>query len=263
MSKILVVLFCQLLLIINASASFKESEDFFVVSFESDQEILIQSRFGNQLNPGMTMGIFSHESNEVVGYATVKNTKKMPNGKLAWVAKVRTHNAGSLVRPGNYLHVMYLKGYTTDVPGRLDLLVDGDKSVSARYKPLVYLGYFTGETAATVMKDEHLFGLSLYAYGISDQLQIETYPIIDAYQIGNLGVKFRLFQNDEYRLSVLFRGYYSFKKKESARDFEAFLDIYSNSSFVSYLRLSLQSKRPKDTPLEPSKHENIASSELQ
>jgi hypothetical protein len=98
---------------------------------------------------------------------------------------------------------------------------------------------------------------------MGSSFQLETIPVLAVTRIGALALKWNAFRNDDYSLSLLFREYYFFKEKLDSRDLVAYLDTYTNSRFVSYLKLTFAARRPSRMPFSTSDDFDRATSEIQ
>lgn len=234
--------------------------DFTLTRFVSDTEIEIKPL--DPTNYALVddlLLIQSHETGETIGYATVKRTSSN-----FWIAEVKMHSKEALVRPGNHLIKVNLENYLTQLPGRFDLVRKDQRFIAARFKPLILLDYQLGQTAATLDKGEHLLGPSLYAYGITDHLQVDNTVFLDVAGVANAGIKYTVLSGEDYRVSVYTKAYHYFSKNKNAFDFEAQLDKTANTNMMTFTKVAHRLARPDRTAILTSKFkEEKANTEIQ
>lgn len=230
----------------------------------TDSRILVASTEARpDILPGSVFSLFSHESGAVIGYAFVVRPESSQHLDRAWVAEIRTHNKSALIRPGNRALLLDLTRLNLDIPGRYDLQIPDRREISARYKPLVYMGFLAGNTASTLAKKEAIFGPGIFGYGLTDRLQVETIPAFLIRDVAALAGKFNLYRDDDHSISILAREYYFFDHKKTAQDFSLYVDTFSNSRFVSYLKIVFLSRRPDRIPFTTTGETTRATSEIQ
>ena len=256
------IIFIFLCLLSNLSFGANSSQyDFDLTKIISDKEIEIVPR--DPTNHALVkdlLVIISHETGDVLGYATVTNSKNR-----AWVATVKMHSNGAMVRVGNYLKKVDLTDHHTEMPGRFDLVRKDQKNISAKFKPLVYLDYQLGQAAATLDEKENLAGLTIYAYGITNHLQIDTTTILDVVKIPNVGIKGNFLRGEDFSVSA-YAKYYRYLKYDnrSAFDFELIIDKASNSNMMTFTKLSHKVRRPQGSGiLTPNIYTEHSSTEVQ
>lgn len=188
--------------------------------------------------------IYSHTSKKVLGYARIQSINE-ETGDIS--ARVVTHNKSGMIRPLNYLRKIDLsKEVNTDLTGRFDLIYREKKKVLPKYRPFVYLGLGQGFTASNLIKKEFLVGPSVLGYGLSDRFQISTNIISTVYKVPNLSIKSTLFRNDDYELSVENSVYYYSSDDRGSYALTTYLDMVSNSQFISYFKLKAFTQKPSD-----------------
>jgi hypothetical protein len=199
------------------------------------------------------------DDGETLGYARVVG-EAFAAGTWGLKAVVRVHRESPLVRVGSRAQAVdFANGQLPEA--RQDLFMP-DLDLPAFLRPPVYLGYAVGSTAALVEPGEWLLGLGPAFYGVNDWLQLDTMTLYDLFGLPNLAAKFELIDNDEFRIAAAVRGFYSQRDESLFGDVDLFMDSFTNSRWVTYTRLSLQSRRPKDSPLFPNTLENGMTAEL-
>jgi hypothetical protein len=178
------------------------------------------------------------------------------------VLKIKSHSNSLMVRPGDLLVALDLTKKEEHLDGRFDLILEGEKKLSSRYKPLVYGGYLFGQTASTLNKKEFLLGIGPLAYGITDHLQFDTIPLLALTKIVQMGAKYRIDLNEDMRLTPHIKGYRFFSIGKGAWEAALLLDSTSNSRSMTHTRLTYRSKFPDALFLASKATENKASVEL-
>lgn len=193
---------------------------------------------------GSVLAIHSQDDQSEVpaplGFATVLGPA--PEGRCA--ASVQSHSRNGIIRIGDPARLLDLTRKDNLLPGRYDLLREGQRKVSARYKPLVYAGYLFGHTAATLDKGEFLVGVGPLAYGINNRLQIDTAPLLFLSNTAYGGIKYKIINDEDARVSLHLSGYQFMKVGHGAWSAEIQYDNSSNSRSMSHTKLRYTSKLP-------------------
>jgi hypothetical protein len=168
---------------------------------------------------------------------------RVENG--ACIAKVNSHPRSPLIRPGDMTRPVDLQIGNQGVPARYDLVREGHREYSSRYKPLVYGGLLFGHTAATLDKGEFLVGLSPIMYGITKRFQIDTTWSRAFEKVGQAGAKWKFYQNEDMKLTVYAQGTEYFKISKSSWSTDLMFDSGSNGRSLSHTRLRFSSKVPE------------------
>lgn len=235
--------------------------DFVLTNVISDTEIEITP--ADQKNYALAndlLVIISHETGLTLGYATVKKI-----GEKTWIATVKMHSKEGLVRIGNFLQKVDLTNYHTKMPGRFDLVRKDQKDIASKFKHLVYLDYQLGQAAATLDKHEHMLGLTTYAYGITNSLQVDTTTLFNFVKIPNAGVKLNVLAGEDFRVS-LYTKYYRYLKydNQNAFDFEAIVDKTANTNMMTFTKVSHKVRRPEGSGiLTPNIYSKQSNTEIQ
>lgn len=221
--------------------------EFVVTDVVTDLTIQIQ-RLDKQIvvSPGDILAIYSHETKEVLGFARVSFVTD--NSDL-FIATVETHHKSGLIRPENYLKKLDLTKIDNDIPARYDLTYRDESSVAAKYRPLVYAGLVQGMTASNLAKKEILLGPSILSYGITSWTQVNVNLASSIFGVVNMGIKNKLFDNQDFELSLENGFQYYPSKKKGSYQFTGYLDMASNSHFKSYARFKVFTQKPEDQSL--------------
>jgi hypothetical protein len=202
---------------------------------------------------GDVLIIHSHESKEVLGYARVE---VFLDSVDIFTATVKTHNKSGLIRPQNYLNKIDLTREDSNVPARFDLSYNESRKVAAQYKPMVYMGFAQGFTAANLYKYEMLAGPSILGYGLSNSQQVNTNLISTMYKIPNISLKSLLLSNDDFDISIENGIQYYYENQRASYQFVGYLDSNSNSKLKSLFKLRMFTQKPQDEYLYNSEEYN-------
>lgn len=223
----------------------------------SSSEILIATTKDTPCLIDDTFAIYAKDNpDEVVAYAEIKSVTKVAK---SCIAKTVAHSKSGLIRRGDYARRLDLTQYNENLPGRYDLIQEGKKSYSARYKPLVFTGFLQGFTAATLDKNEFLFGFSAvtsgnkkilfgvskFAYGITDRLQVLTSPILVIDKALDVGVNYKAWQGEDFRVTPAISAISDWKTGDQTWNFDLAYDSHSNSRSMTHTKFSYTWLRPR------------------
>ncbi len=175
----------------------------------------------------------------VTGYAIVRTERE---------AELISHSKNGMVLVGDTLEPVDLTRDAPNLPGRADLLVTQERSVSARYKPIVSQGVDAGPTAATLQGGEFMIGLGNSGYGLSDSFMVTTSLLADALGVPNLVAKARLWQSEDFRLAAAAGLIHAGRIKATAGQFGVLLDSQSNSRFISHSMFGVEGANTDANP---------------
>ncbi len=211
-----------------------------ILSIPSSNEITVQLDSKGPIQNGDLLLVRSQDRKEILGYAEVTSIDSSKNSILA---RVRSHASNALIRVNDTVEQVDLTDSDQSKEqmkqGRHDLVIRGNKRISAKYKPQVYLGALAGQTAATLEKEEFFLGPGLIAYGIKETLQISTQPFLNALGEANLHLKWQVFQNEDYRISVGAESRFNLDYRRSIGAASLYWDTFSNSKFLTYNQLRI------------------------
>jgi hypothetical protein len=211
-----------------------------IASIETSSEVLIRESSEGAFQPGDLLLIRSQGQEEVLGYAQVTSRESSSNLVRA---QVRSHSSNALIRVSDLVESIDLsdsdRAKHQMQQGRHDLVIRGNKRISSKYKPQVYLGALAGQTAATVENDELFVGPGLVAYGLVESLQISTQPFLNALGETNVQLKWQAFQTEDYWISIGAEPRYNFDHRRAAGSLSFYWDTFSNSKFLTYHQLRI------------------------
>ncbi len=208
---------------------------------------------------GQVMAIFSQDGeNEAIGFAEVI---REANG--ACVAKVKSHSQSALIRVKDRAVLVDLREKNQNLRGRYDLLREGKAEVAVRYKPLVFVGYTFGQTAATLDKGEFLLGLTHLMYGIQPRLQVDISPFLLAFgNIATGGAKYQFLQLEDVRAAIRLEGTRFLNLGKGSWAAELQYDSFSNSRSMTHTKLRYTSKLPDSLFLQDQDKEKQGTAEI-
>lgn len=216
--------------------------DYTISAVVGDKTIQIQNLSGSKdIKINDIFAIFSHDSHDVLGYAEVSDVSVETD---FFEAIVETHHQSGMVRTGNYLVKLNLATVKNSIPARLELLSYSKRKVAAKYRHMVYTGFFLGQTAQPLLRKEFIVGPSFFAYGYRDYLQFHTSVLNTFFGTPNIGYKFLLGRSSDFALAFSQEFNYYPDARRTYHEFSFHLDTYSNSKFLSYSKLKLSTKRP-------------------
>jgi hypothetical protein len=241
--KLLIAFF----LLIFVSGANAYDHEFVVTDIVGDGGIQIQ-RLDKQveLQPGDILAIYSHDTNNVLGYARVSG---ITDNSDLFIATVETHDKNGIIRPENYLRKLDLTNVRNDFPARYDLTYKDEHKAAAKYRPLVYAGAVQGMTAANLNKKEFLAGPSIFAYGFTNWLQVDVNLASTLFGVTNFSVKNKVFENDDVQLSMENGFQYYKDPRKGSYQFTGYLDTNSNSNFKSFAKFKFFTQKPEDQSL--------------
>jgi hypothetical protein len=223
---------------------FAYEKQFVITSILTDENINVQ-RLDKNINVkfGDVLVIYSHDSDQVLGYAKVLTVNE---DSEFFVARVETHDKNGLIRPENYLKRVDLNDPKSNIPSRYDLIVKTDGKVAAKFRPLVYTGLSNGMTAANLNKNEILAGPSVLGYGLNSWFQVHSNLISTMFKILNVGIKTKVYDQDDITFSVENSFQYYHLEHKGSYMFTGYLDSTSNSNFKSYAKVKIFTRKPAD-----------------
>jgi hypothetical protein len=221
---------------------FAWGQHFQVRNLVSDYEFCLDTMGKNNPQKGTLLAVVSHESGDLIGYATALGESDDENCPTQ--AIVKNHIQGSLIRPGNKVYMMDVKQADPSIPASFTLLVPDDAGASVRFKPMIFLGPVLGQTAATLAPREWIFGVGIMGLAPRIGTQVDASPLALLTGTPNLGLKLRWFRNEELTVSSYMKGYYYLFKSKASFDFEMILDNYSSTRTASHTKITIKTQRP-------------------
>ena len=207
-------------------------------SVPSANEIAISESVPGSFQTGDLLLIRDQVQGEILGYAEA--TTRSPDSPFI-LARVRSHSNNGMIRIDDVVESIDLTDFDKSKDqmreGRHDLVIRGKRHISAKYKPQVYLGALTGQTAATLEQNEFFFGLGLVGFGFNESLQLSTQPVLDALGEVNFQLKWQMIQNEDFRISLGLEPRYNLDSRRLIGAFSVYWDTFSNSKFLTYNQL--------------------------
>lgn len=244
---IVILFIVTLVLFTNRAYAQSTLYDYTISAVVADKVVQVQNLAKSQdINVNDVFAIFSHESHDVLGYAEV--SKVDPDTDF-FEAVVETHHQSGMIRTGNYLVRLNLSTVKNSIPARIELLSYSKRKVAAKYRHMVYTGFFLGQTAQPLLRKEYIVGPSFFAYGYRDYLQFHTNVLNTFFGTPNIGYKFLLGRSSDFALAFSQEFNYYPDARRTYHEFSIHLDTYSNSKFLSYSKLKFSTKRPETKTL--------------
>lgn len=179
-----------------------------------------------------------------LGYVELQSRIPTEGDHEDWVATVKSKGSAAIIRVGATARIVDLTTKIENLPARYDLIQMNRRQVSNRYKPQVYLGVYSGQTAATLYNSEKLIGPFLLAYGLMDRLQIDTSPAFASLGEPSIGLKWLGYEDDENRISMAGKLNYSLRGERSYGSVSFYWDSFSSSRFISFTQLNFLTRQP-------------------
>jgi hypothetical protein len=209
-----------------------------IEAISSATEVLISEPANGIFHQGDLLLIRAQGDNEILGYAEV--TGREGNSKRV-LARIRSHANNALIRIQDSVEGIDLTDFDNSKEqmhqGRHDLVIRGKGKISSKFKPQIYLGALTGQTAATLEENEAFLGIGLIGYGINESLQLSTQPILSLFGESNFQLKWQFIQNEDYRISLGLEPRYNLNYHRASGSFSVYWDTFSNSKFLTYNQL--------------------------
>lgn len=246
-SKNYLNLFCAALLLlapqIYAQGKNPDYKSISTVDYIIDeQHIMSFSDSGNWVKGEILPLISQNEKIGVFAYVEVASVRPISNIKYEIRLRLVRQSRRYLIQQGDYVKRINLEEKNNDYVGTTDLLVRSSPSheISSKYKPLVYQGFFIGETAQTLYKNEWL--VNFYGntyYGLTEELMVGSlipYNIINGL---NASAKYKVYDSDSTTLSTSLNYTDVRSDKESILNFNLYWDSLSSESMISHFYLSV------------------------
>jgi hypothetical protein len=194
-----------------------------ISAIPSSTDVTVTEDQEGTFQPGDLLLIRVQGQTEILGNAEV--TTRVPQSPTV-IARIRSHSSNALIRANDRVESIDLTDSDSSKDqmkhGRHDLVIRGNKKISSKYKPQVYLGALTGQTAATLETNEFFVGPGLLAYGLNESIQISTQPFLDALGEANLQLKWQAFQNEDYRISLGAESRFNFDHRRAVGSFSVY-----------------------------------------
>lgn len=139
----------------------------------------------------------------VFAFAEVTSVK-VRNSKYEVRVKLVRQSRRFMIQKGDYIKRIDLSEEDKDYIGTTDLLIkNSEKNISSKYRPVVYQGFFIGETAHVLYQNEFLLNLlGNLQYGLYDWLTISTFTTLNVLGGPNASFKARLYDSESTTLSA-------------------------------------------------------------
>ncbi len=229
---------CFIFLLLLTSPATSDAAQGTIRGVPSSTEVSVSETIQGSFHPGDLLLIRDQVQGEILGYAEVSS--RSPDSPFV-LARIRSHSNNGMVRIDDVVESIDLSDFDRSKDqmseGRHDLVIRGKRHISAKYKPQVYLGALTGQTAATLEQNEFFIGLGLVGFGFNESLQLSTQPVLDALGEANFQLKWQMIQNEDFRISLGLEPRYNLDSRRLIGSFSVYWDTFSNSKFLTYNQL--------------------------
>ncbi|MGE0616671.1 MAG: hypothetical protein AB7P04_13635 [Bacteriovoracia bacterium] len=204
----------------------------------------LRARLKSTQAPGATgpyFAISDQDTGRVLGVAFLQSALE-PSVLLL---NVEVHEREALIRQGDCVLPVDHTTRNDLIPPRFDLMHRNVRGLSARYEPFAYEGVWFRHTAAPLSQGDWIVGPSIVGYGWTPNLTVSTSPLLNFVGRPNLTFKHAVFENADLRLAGIGSIEYDAYAPRFQGSFGILSDIISNSRFISYYKLIIQSPHEK------------------
>lgn len=177
----------------------------------------------------------------VFAFAEVTSVK-VRNSKYEVRVKLIRQSRRFMIQKGDYIKRINLSEEDKDYIGTTDLLIKStEKNISSKYRPVVYQGFFIGETAQVLYKNEFLLNvLGNLQYGVYDWLTLSTFTTLNVLGGPNASFKARFYDSESTTLSAGLSFVRLLNiKNQATLNLNMYWDSTSSDSLISHTFLGL------------------------
>jgi len=229
------------LLTVTVHAQFLPSAGAIVNQIVNEQTLIANSDT-NLWDIGEILPIISQNSKiGVFAFVEVQNLRNLGNGHYELKLKLLRQSRKYMIQKGDLVKKLDLSTANDDFVGTTDLLVKGsERSVSAKYRPLVYQGLSIGDTAQVLYKDEFLVNyLGNLSYGATDWLTLGTFVPVNLIGRPNANFRARFYDSESTTLSTGLSFVRLVSEKQANLNANFYWDSTSSDNLISHTFLSL------------------------
>lgn len=234
------------------------------IDFFIDEQYLIATSSNTGWNSGEILPVISQNSKlGVIGFVEVVSTRRIRLGKVELRLKMVRQSRRYLIQKGDFIKHLNLTSENDDYIGTTDLIIKHTKvPISSKYRPLVYQGFFVGETAQSLYQGEILFNyLGNVHVGVFNNFSMGSFLPLNVLGAPNLSTKWRFFDSDSNTLSAGLSYADVEEKDETQRDevtgsvprvrkktvnLNLYWDSTSSDALISHIFISLGIARLKE-----------------
>lgn len=215
-------------------------------SILNSKDVLIEG-VDAELQVGDRLPVLSgaYPQEEVLGFVDVMELKRDARGNVRAVARLIQHSSALLLRPGDRLErISYAEGGRVPgrvwvIRGRADLLFQGKRWVSSRYKRIVDQG-LAGGTAQTLDAGEFQVGAPAnLGYGITDRWMLSSAALPWVLGIPNAELKVRAWDGEDFTWSPSIGAAFDVNNRVLGFSHSWYVRLYTNSKLVSHYLLTV------------------------
>lgn len=216
--------------------------DFASIDYFIDEQYFVATSAQNSWAVGEILPIMSQNSRiGVIGYAEVIYSQGSRSGRNELRLKLVRQSRRYLIQRGDFLKHLNLISENKDYTGTTDLLVKQTAvPISSKYRPLFYQGFFIGETAQSLYRNELLVNYvgNVY-YGIWDNVSIGSLVPMNIFGKPNLSTKWKFFDTEATTLAAGLNYVKLVQEKTETINLNLYWDSTSSDSLVSHVFVSL------------------------
>lgn len=227
---------------LKAWAVVKNYDAYAIIENFVDEKYLTAITYTTDWEIGEIVPIISQKSRlGVIGYTEVVSLKPLNGPKKELKLRLIRQSRKYFIQQGDYIKHLNLETENPDYIGTTDLLVKKTKyEVSSKYKALFYQGFFIGETAQALLKNEVLINWLGNAYfGATDNLSINSFLPLNILDKVNVSAKYKFYDSE----SATFSSGLSYVKHTQENSETINLNIYwdstSSDTLITHTNVSL------------------------
>lgn len=196
----------------------------------------------SEFRVGEVLVIQSHDVNQpIIGFVQITAIDIQPGGRYVVKARLVRHTRSEMVQVGDILYRMDFNTYHEEYKGTTELIIKNESiNSSASYKPLVFMGLSSGETAQSLNDNEFLVNFLGYVdYGLTSKLVVGTLLPANVLQAPNVHGKYKFHESDSNVFSFGANYFQSTEKTEGTLNLTLYWDSVSTESLIGHTNLTL------------------------
>lgn len=181
------------------------------------------------------------EGRLIIGFVQVQSVQKASDGLYQLQLRLIRQSKYHFIQVGDNLYRMDFSTYHDEYKGTTELFLHSDRlDASARYKPLTYMSFTSGETAQTLQENEFLINaLGYFDWGVTPEWEVGSVLLTDVLQAANFHTKYKFYDSDANIFSVGTSYTQSPDTKEGVVNMAFYWDSISSESVISHIAISI------------------------
>lgn len=207
-----------------------------------DEQTLSAHSETNQWDIGEIVAVVSQNSKiGIFAFVEIQNFKNLGHGQYELKLKLLRQSRKFMIQKGDLVKRLDMSSRNEDFIGSTDLIVkSSERSISSKYRPLVYQGLSIGDTAQVLYKDEFLVNyLGNLSYGAMDWLTLGTFVPVNLIGRPNANFRARFYDSESTTLSTGLSFVRLVDKKQANLNANFYWDATSSDNLISHTFLSL------------------------